>query len=166
MMDIRLLKLATYTVYLGGQNIFWKLFQSGTISWRCAASRWSKGALADDGCIFYFPDDDCQYGGWRILKLDPNNDGSPSLVGEEIHDGYQAADFSDGYFYGISCGQVIKCKLKDFSLSQKDNDLDDYDCFSGTTFGDDWNISGRYLGQILKVDTANNDFQIIRSEIK
>ena len=46
-------------------------------------------------------------------------------------------DFSDGYFYGISCGQVIKCNLKDYSLSQKDNDLDDYDFFSGTTFGDD-----------------------------
>ena len=83
--------------------------------------------MADDGCIFYFPDDDCQYGGRRILKLDPNNGGSLSLVGEEIHDCFQAADFSGGYFYGISCGQVIKCNLKDCSLSQKDNDLENYD---------------------------------------
>ena len=47
---------------------------------------WDVGALANDGCIYYFP----LYRG-RILKMEPSDGDSLSLVGGEINEDFEAA---------------------------------------------------------------------------
>ena len=72
---------------------------------------WKAGALADDGCIYYLASDDEGH----ILKLDPNDGDSLSLVGEEIDEGCEAAVLgNDGYIYGISRGRIIKFNPIDY----------------------------------------------------
>ena len=59
------------------------------------------GALANDGCIYYFPDDrydNDRYDGGRILKLDPNN-------GYETHK--SSKKLSILYHHGFSTSNQI-----------------------------------------------------------
>jgi len=123
------------------------------------------GALADDGCMYYFP----EWRGDHILKLDPNNDDNLSLVGEKFEDEFYAAVLGkDGYIYGISEYKIYKFNPKDYSVSQVGSDFDDnHDhIFIGAVLADDGNIySANGYGQILKVDTVNNDWTIIGSTI-
>ena len=125
-------------------------------------SRWRKGALAEDGCIYYLP-----YGDSRILKLDPNDGDSLSLVGGEIGGGFSAVVLGkDGCIYGISMLHIIKFNIVDYSISQKDLDQDEYHDFDGAVLGKDGNIyAANQYGQILKGDTANNDWGIIGGRI-
>ena len=123
---------------------------------------WFKGALANDGCIYYFP----SYPG-SILKLDPNNGDNLSLVGEEFDTGFVAAVLGkDGCIYGISYGQVIKFNPVDCSVSQIGSDFDEYHTSNEAVLADDENIySINEFGQILKIDTSNKYWTLIGSKI-
>ena len=125
---------------------------------------WSAGALANDGCIYYFP---YFNDGGRILKLDPNNGDSQSLVGREIGEVFTAAvNGNDGCIYGISGIAIMKFNPKDYSLSQIGSDFDEYHSFFGAISADDDNIySINKNGQILKVDTTTNDWSFTGNKI-
>ena len=76
-------------------------------------NKWIEGALSKDGCIYYLP----YHSTGHILKLDPNNGDSLSLVGEEI------GKYSDtlvlgkeGYIYCIASHWIIKFNPEDHSI--------------------------------------------------
>ena len=53
----------------------------------------------------------------RILKFDPSNGDSLSLVGEEIKRGFTTAVLgNDGYIYGISVNRIVKISLTNYSI--------------------------------------------------
>ena len=123
---------------------------------------WDVGALANDGCTYYFP----IYRGC-ILKLDPNDVDSLSLVGEDINKGFQAAVLgNDGYIYGIYKSRVVKFSLTDQSVSCIGRSFDDYYFWTGAVLTEDGNIYAvNHCGQILHIDTSENDWKIIGSKI-
>jgi len=115
------------------------------------------GVLANDGCIYSLPYDGCR----SILKLDPNDGDRLSIVGEEFGEMcYAAVLGNDGYIYGISAAKIMKYNLTDQSVSQVGRDFG-YIVY-GIEIASDGNIySVTKTGQILKIDTANNDWRLL-----
>ena len=125
---------------------------------------WMTGALANDGCIYYFPD--CHRG--RILKLDPSDGDSLSLVGEELYADFEVAVFdNDGYIYGISDNEINKFNPIDHRVSYIGRSFEhDNHFWRGAVLAEDGNIyAANQHGQILIIDTSENDWKIIGSEI-
>ena len=132
---------------------------------------WIRGSLANDGCIYYLPHID-----GRVLKLDPNDNDSLSLVGNSIHTGYIATALEyDGCIYGISNKMMIKFNPADCSVASISNDRnvdnvdrchDRYHRFEGGVLAEDGFVyTANEEGQILKIDLANNNRQIIWNSI-
>ena len=122
---------------------------------------WREGALAKDGCIYYFPSD-----GERVLRLDPNCDDQLLLVGKEYVGKYFTAAIAanNGCIYCISPHQVIKFNSSDYCISVVGGSL--HSRFEGGVLADDGHIySINQHGQILKIDTTNNDWTIIGCKI-
>ena len=123
---------------------------------------WVAGALANDGCIYYFP-----YIG-RILKLDPGYGDSLSLVGEEINEVFEVAVLgNDGYIYGISSRRVIKFNPIDHRLSCVGRSFaPNKNYCTGALLAENGNIFAvNHCGQILHIDTSKNDWKIIGNKI-
>ena len=125
---------------------------------------WLEGALASDGCIYYMP-----YNARRILKLDPENDDSLSLVGDDFgeeDDKYNGAIAgTDGFIYGLPNNrtlQIIKFQPADNSISNVGEAFDEREYFRGGVLANDGNIyAANHYGQVLKIDTVSNDYKFI-----
>ena len=128
---------------------------------------WNAGALANDSCIYYFPYE-LPYDFGRILKLDPNDGDSLSIVGEEINGGFDAAVLgNDGYIYVVSDIKIINFNPIDHRVScigrkfEHGNNL-----WTGAVLAEDGNIyAANRFEQILRIDTSENDWEIIECEI-
>ena len=140
------------------------------------SARWCAGALAKDGCIYYFPslNHSCNgvrtlYDPRRILKLDTNNGDSLSLVGDDLrlhcqkYDNKGAVLGDDGCIYGINNEQILKFNPEDESILCRDgNFLGLY----GDLLAVDGNIYALNVYQeVVKIDFANNDCTIIGSKV-
>ena len=122
---------------------------------------WESGALADDDCIYYLP---CI--GGHILKLDPNNSDSLSLVGEEMYEGFKAAVLGNGYIYGISLGGIIKFSPTDHSLTHIGGTFEEQHSWAGGVLLGDGNIyAANDYGQILRIDTVQDNWEYIGSSL-
>ena len=127
--------------------------------------RWMAGALADNGCLYYLPYGN---GATRILKVDTNNGDNFSLVGEGyIGSCYRIGVFGhDGCIYGISNRRIIKYNPADNTELYVNKGLNNFYSFVGGVLAHDSNIySANKYGQILKIDSANNDWTIIGDRI-
>jgi len=127
---------------------------------------WETGASTNDGCIYYFPRD--SLGGDLILKLDPKNGDSLSFVGEEYYRDFDAAVHGiDGYIYGIYERRVVKISLIDHSVSYIGKEFDESEYFwTEAVLAEDGTIcAANKYGQLLHIDTAQNDWKIIGNKI-
>ena len=122
---------------------------------------WVAGALAKDGCIYYLP-----FHASRVLKLDPHNHDSLSLVGEDLED----ADIGvvvlggDECIYGIPSegNNLIKYDPLHDKLSIVQDAFTGYHFNLGGVLGADGNIyAANGYGQIIKIDTATSVCTII-----
>ena len=115
----------------------------------------------NDGCIYYFP----ALGSGHALKLDPSYGDSLSLVGEEIDGGYCTAVLgNDAYIYGISLREVIKFSQIYHSVSYMRSEFVKDHFWTDVVLANDGNIyAASKHGQILRINTAQNDWKIIES---
>ena len=143
-----------------GQNAEVQILREMQLPW----GDWYAGALANDGCIYYFPNNR-----GRILKLDPNNGDSLSFVGEELYRGLKAAVLGkDGYIYDIYGKRVVKFSPMDHSVSYIGREFDEDKRFSRAeaVLAEDRTIYAASIsGQILRIDTAQNNWKIIGNKI-
>ena len=114
---------------------------------------WYSGALAKDGCIYCMP-----YNAHFILKLDPNNGDSLSLVGDDFgnlqakYDGVVST--KNGCIYGIpyNSKQIIKFYPEDNSLSNVGDKLkEDVVITRGILAADENIYMVDQFGQILTI---------------
>ena len=122
---------------------------------------WAPGCLAKDGCIYYMPNEASQ-----ILKLDPNDDDRVSLVGEDLgYKMYEAAVAgSDGMIYCLPylSKQLFKFNPEDNVVSNVGAAFEEDPMFRGGVLATDNNIyAANKYGQILKINTNNNDYELI-----
>jgi len=130
---------------------------------------WVTGALANNGCIYYLP-----YDANRILKLNPNNDDSLSLVGDDFLELYTvyggAIVGNDGCIYGIPYAgiqKLIKFNPIDDSISYMENashgrKRDDRMklSFLGGALASDGYIYAANHANLLKIDTTTSTFTV------
>ena len=126
---------------------------------------WIAGVLTDDGCIYYMP-----FHASHILRLDPNNSDSLSLVGENLgYADYGVAVLSnDGFIYGIPSGglNLIKYNPRTNSTDIIEEALRDNHFYLGGVTAADGNIySLNEYGQVLKICTCNNQCSLIGDRI-
>ena len=129
---------------------------------------WKGGALAQDGCIYYMP-----LVASRILKLDPSNDDSISLVGEALLQGWAKYTESilenDNCIYGIPFDkriQTVKFNPVLNTICYVYIDLIGKGNFSGGVLASDGNIyTANSFGQVVKIDVDNNKFAIFGSKM-
>ena len=152
-----------------GQNTEVRILEAPMIpsgKWRAGA--WGAGVLANDGCIYYFPN---AYVRRKILKLDPSNGDSLSLVGEVINHGKNPCNSAvlgnDGCIYGISDKSVFKFSPIDYSFSYIGSNFENDNRFwTRAVLADDDNMYAvNVYGQILCIETAQNDWKIIGNRI-
>ena len=128
---------------------------------------WIAGALSNDGFIYYFRyyNHNVRHIG-SILKLDPSNGDSLSLVEES---NFEEKPFgativgNDGFIYVILHRRVIKFSLTDYILSYTGKSFEhDNHHWKGAVLTDDGNIYAENLyGRILRIEMAQNNWKII-----
>jgi hypothetical protein len=127
---------------------------------------WKSGALAADNHIYYMP-----YHARSIMRLNPDND-SLSSVGDDLGDGWKyngTVVGNDDCVYGIpdEATRIIK-----FDPSNPDTTStvggeaeEGFECWNGVLAGDGYIYAANDAGQVLKVDTANNNYTWIGDPI-
>jgi hypothetical protein len=129
---------------------------------------WASGALATDSNIYYMPS--CAR---RIMRLNPNND-SLSSVGDDL--GYDDDKYSgtvvgnDDCLYGIPywATRIVKFDPSnpDTTSTVGEEAEEDFECENaGVLAGDGYIYAANESGQVLKVDTANNNYTWIGTRI-
>jgi hypothetical protein len=122
---------------------------------------WESGALAPDNNIYYMP-----YNARRIMKLNPDND-SLSSDGDDLRRGgfkYSGTVVgNDGcVLYGIPyrATRIVKCDLANSGTTSTvgEEAEEDFKCAgNGVLGGDGYIYAANGVGQVLKVDTVNNN---------
>jgi hypothetical protein len=128
---------------------------------------WASGALAPDNHIYYMP-----AGARRIMRLNPDND-SLSSVGDDL--GTAEWKYSgtvvgnDKCLYGIPClaKHIIKYNPADpvKTSTVGEEAEEDIWCGNGALAGDGYIYAVNSVGQVLKVDTVNNNYTWIGDPI-
>ena len=134
----------------------------------CEYYSWIGGALANDGCIYFLP-----YADYGILKLDPNNGDSLSLVKEDLDgdwDNYQGAVLgSDNCIYGIPDRWnkwVVKFDPPYQHISYGVGNLNEEERFLGGVLVSAGNVyTANRWGQMIKLNIFNNEYTIIGEKI-
>jgi hypothetical protein len=127
---------------------------------------WVSGALAPDNHIYYMP-----YHARRIMKLNPDND-SLSSVGDDLGHGLKYSGTvvgNDDCVYGIP-DEAIHIIMFDPTNSDTTSTVgeeaeEQFNCGNGVFGGDGYIYAANDLGQVLQVDTANNDYTWIGDPI-
>ena len=99
--------------------------------------------------------------------MDPSDGDSLSLVGEESDGGYcNAVLGNDAYICGISLREVIKFSQIYHSVSYMRSEFVEDHFWTDVVLANDGNIyAASKHGQILRIDTAQNDWKIIESRM-
>jgi hypothetical protein len=129
---------------------------------------WASGALAPDNRIYYMP-----AGAHRILKLNPDSD-TLSSVGDDLggdeckYDGTVVGN--DDCVYGIPYEATCFVKYNPAdpdttSIVGEEVVEGGFYCGNGVLCGDDYIYDVNVHGQVLKVDTVNNNYTWIGDEI-
>jgi hypothetical protein len=127
---------------------------------------WESGALAADNSIYYMP-----YCARRIMRLNPDND-SLSSVGDDLVGGLKYSGTvvgKDDHVYGIP--EEDTCIVK-FDLTNPDTTSfvgeeaeEQFMCGNGVLAGDGYIYAVNHAGQVLQIDTTNNNFTWIGDRI-
>jgi hypothetical protein len=128
---------------------------------------WASGALASDNNIYYMPSN-----ARRIMKLNPDND-SLSSVGDDLGEEYKYVGTvvgNDGcVLYGIPyrATRIVKFDpTNPHTTSTVGEEAEEVvDCGNGVLAGDGYIYAANDAGQVLKVDTANNNYTWIGDRI-
>jgi outer membrane protein assembly factor BamB len=120
---------------------------------------WESGALAADNNLYYMP-----FNAHRIMRLNPDND-SLSSVGGDLGDGYSkyrgTVVGNDDCLYGIPywAKHIIKFDPTnpDTTSTVGEEARRRFMCADGVLGGDGYIYAANRSGQVLKVDTANNN---------
>ena len=122
----------------------------------------SAGALAADNHIYYMPSH-----ARRIMRLNPDND-SLSSVGDDLGQG-------EGKYWGTVVGNndrvygipyIATCIIKfdptspDITYTVGKEDVKGFKCANGVLGGDGYIYAANWHGQVLKVDTVNNNYYL------
>ena len=129
---------------------------------------WASGALARDNHIYYMPAHAS-----RIMRLNPDND-SLSSVGDDL--GVRGCKYSgtvvgnDDYVFGIPslATHIVKFDPSnpDTTSTVGEEAEERFMCGNGVwAAGDGYIYAANKYGQVLKVDTANNDYTWIGDPI-
>ena len=128
---------------------------------------WQSGALATDNRIYFMP-----YDAHRIMRLNPDND-TLSSVGDDL--GTAGWKYSgtvvgnDNCLYGIPrCAKhIIKYNPADPVKTSTVGEEAEKDiwCGNGALAGDGYIYAVNSVGQVLKVDTVNNNYTWIGDPI-
>jgi hypothetical protein len=128
---------------------------------------WASGALASDNFIYYMP-----YNAHRIMRLNPDND-SLSSVGDDLGQGegkyWGTVVGKDDRVYGIP--YIATCIIKfdptspDITYTVGKEDVKGFKCANGVLGGDGYIYAANWHGQVLKVDTVNNNYTWIGDPI-
>jgi streptogramin lyase len=121
---------------------------------------WVSGALAADSTIYYMP---CN--ARRIMRLNPDND-SLSSVGDDLGEGWDKYSGTvvgnDDCLYGIPnhTTHIIKFDPTNSDTTHTVGDEAEFtfECGNGVLAGDGDIYAVNKYGQVLKVDTANNNY--------
>jgi hypothetical protein len=121
---------------------------------------WQSGALAADSTIYYMP---CN--ARRIMRLNPDND-SLSSVGDDLGEGgYKCSGTvvgNDDCLFGIpdEATRIVKFDPANpdttSTVGEEAEEL--FECDKGVLAGDGDIYAVNKYGQVLKVDTANNNY--------
>jgi hypothetical protein len=128
---------------------------------------WDSGALAADNSIYYMPCSACQ-----IMRLNPDND-TLSSVGDDLGEGglkYRGTVVGkDDHVYGIPDEDT--CIVK-FDLTNPDTisfvgeeTEEQFECGNGVLAGDGYIYAANDSGQVLQIDTTNNNYTWIGDRI-
>ena len=146
----------------GGEDAMVRIMYNDEKCPRMKFMGWIAGALAKDGCIYYMP-----YNASRVLKLDPSNNDSLSLIGGEVGDYMEdnhckgAVLGSDDCIYGFrssSCRgfKIIKFNPDNTKVSSLDIEFEETQSIDGYVAAADGNIyAANDYGQILKIDLTS-----------
>jgi hypothetical protein len=126
---------------------------------------WMSGALAPDNHIYYMP-----YAARRIMRLNPDND-TLSSVG-----GYLGGEYSgmvvgnDNCLYGIPDNATRIAKYNPADDPDTTSTVGEvakrgFKCWNGVLAGDGYIYAANRAGQVLKVDTVNNNYTWIGDPI-
>jgi hypothetical protein len=121
---------------------------------------WSSGALAPDNHIYYMP-----AGARRIMRLNPNND-TLSSVGDDLGEGmfkyFGTVVGKDDCLYGIP---NLAPRILKFDPANPDTTSivgeeaeEGFKCNTGVLCGDGHIYAGNGAGQVLQIDTVNNNY--------
>ena len=130
---------------------------------------WRTCATAIDGCIYFMPHD-----ARRIMKLDPNNNDATTSVGDDLGEVYYKYNGTvvgiDGCVYGIpfNSKRIIKYDPINDTTSFVGEEADRaFDCSGGGALGRDGCIYAiTDVGQVLKIDTANNVHYFVGTRVE
>jgi hypothetical protein len=128
---------------------------------------WASGALATDNYIYYMPA--CAR---RIMRLNPDND-SLSSVGDDLGEGdlckYSGTVVGKDYVYGIPywATRVVKFDPANPDTTSTVGEEAEkwFKCGNCVLAGDGYIYAANESGQVLKVDTANNNYTWIGDQI-
>jgi hypothetical protein len=128
---------------------------------------WASGALAADNRIYYMP-----YGARRIMKLNPDND-TLSSVGDDLGQGefkYEGTVVgNDDCVYGIPDGATRIVKFDptnpDTTSTVGEVAKKRFNCGNGVLSGDGYIYAANRVGQVLQMDTVNNNYTWIGDRI-
>ena len=120
---------------------------------------WQSGALAQDHNIYYMPSN-----ARRIMRLNPDND-SLSSVGDDIGGRFKYSGTvvgNDDCVYGIPLNATRIAKYNpadpDTTSTVGEEAEEVFECGNGVLGGDGYIYAANEFGQVLKVDTANNNY--------
>ncbi len=129
---------------------------------------WQSGALAPDNHIYYMPS-----AANRIMRLNPDND-TLSSVGDDLGGGWKYCGIvvgNDDCLYGIPyyATRIIKYNPADdpdTTSTVGEEAEEEFDCAgNGALAGDGYIYAANRFGQVLKVDTVNNNYTWIGDPI-
>jgi hypothetical protein len=128
---------------------------------------WASGALAADNHIYYMP-----FKARRIMRLNPDND-SLSSVGDDLGEAWYkyigTVVGNDDHVFGIplEATHIIKFDpTNPHTTSTVGGEAEETDeCGNGVLAGDGYIYAANDAGQVLKVDTANNNYTWIGDRI-
>ena len=136
---------------------------------------YKSGCLANDGCLYYFPDEDL-----KVLKLDPNKGECLSFAGEPVENAsrIRAVRGSDDCIYGIPAVipdkfDVLKFNPVNNCISTMSGKISEalsgrkrYRYIVGGVMAEDGNIyAATEFGQVLKINVVKNECSFIGRKI-